>query len=77
MLLTLTILLVGFSYSESAYAYVGPGMAGGVIAGVIGVLAALVIGFIALIWFPVKKIIKKSSLKKQNKKARAAPLKDE
>ncbi|MDC0444498.1 hypothetical protein OAM78_04110 [Alphaproteobacteria bacterium] len=69
MLLTLTILLVGFSYSESAYAYVGPGMAGGVIAGVIGVLAALIIGLIALIWFPVKKIIKKLSLKKTKQKS--------
>jgi len=37
--------------------YIGPGMAGGVFAAIIGVLTAFVLFLVAIIWYPIKKLI--------------------
>lgn len=39
--------------------YIGPGMGGGVIAAILGVLAAIVAGLAGIFWYPVKRLIKK------------------
>jgi|LakMenEpi03Aug12_release.lakeMendotaPanAssembly.Ray.scaffolds.fasta_scaffold87679_3 hypothetical protein len=55
---------------NTAYAYIGPGMTGGVIAATIGIVVAILAALFGLIWFPVKKILKKRKEKKnqqQNK----------
>ena len=52
ILLTLCLPLV-------AEAYIGPGMSGGLIALVLGILAAIVIGFFAICWYPIKRLFKK------------------
>ena len=46
-----------------AYAHVGPGMAGGVIAAVIGLLVAIVVGIFATLYYPIKKFFKKKRKK--------------
>ena len=42
-----------------AEAYIGPGMSGGLIALVLGILATIFIGFFAICWYPIKLLFKK------------------
>jgi nitrate reductase gamma subunit len=42
-----------------AYAYVGPGMGGGIIASVLGIVIGIVTAIIGILWFPIKRFIKK------------------
>ena len=44
---------------ELAHAYAGPGMGLGLIASVLGVVAAFFMALIALIWFPLKRVFAK------------------
>ena len=53
-----------FSVSINAYAYIGPGMGGGVIAAIFGFLAAILIAFWSILYYPIKRAIKN----RQNKK---------
>ena len=48
-----------FSYSSVAFAYLGPGIGGGIIAATIGIIVAIFAALFGLIWFPVKKLLKK------------------
>jgi hypothetical protein len=38
--------------------YIGPGMGGGVIAAILGILTAFALSLIAIFWYPIKKIIR-------------------
>tara|TARA_B100000686_G_C16791928_1_gene979323 strand:+ start:1436 stop:1705 length:270 start_codon:yes stop_codon:yes gene_type:complete len=40
-------------------AYIGPGLGAGTIGVVIGILASIVLGFFAIIWYPIRRLIKK------------------
>jgi ABC-type antimicrobial peptide transport system permease subunit len=54
---------------NNAYAYIGPGMTGGAIAATIGIIVAIFAALFGLIWFPVKRLLKKkkvSSFKNDN-----------
>jgi hypothetical protein len=42
-----------------ALAYGGPGLGLGVISAVFGVLGALLLGFIAILWYPFKRLIRR------------------
>ena len=56
--------------SSPAYAYLGPGLAGGVIVTIIGFLLAIIFGFIAILYYPFKRLLaklKKKKLKKNDK----------
>ncbi|MWB77755.1 hypothetical protein GLS40_06940 [Pseudooceanicola sp. 216_PA32_1] len=44
-----------------AAAYVGPGLGAGVLAAVLGVFAAIAMAVVALVWYPVKKLLRKRS----------------
>lgn len=52
---------------DSAIAYIGPGMAGGIIAGTIGIIVALVIGLIGILYFPIKRLLRKTTKKTKKK----------
>ena len=52
-------------FATPSFAYLGPGMAGGVIAATIGIIVAIFAALFGLIWFPVKKILKKRKVKKE------------
>ena len=52
--------------STSSFAYLGPGVGGGVIAATIGIIVAIFAALFGLIWFPVKRLIKKRKEKKIN-----------
>jgi hypothetical protein len=40
------------------FIYIGPGMGGGMIAAILGVLLSFVLGLVALFWIPIKKLIR-------------------
>lgn len=63
--LILTTLLF-FFLNTSSYAYLGPGVGGGVIAATIGVIVAILAALFGLIWFPIKRLLKKRKEKKEN-----------
>lgn len=42
-----------------AHAYIGPGAGAGTIAVVLGILASIVVAFVAIIWYPVKRLLKR------------------
>lgn len=51
-----------------AFAYLGPGVGGGVIAATIGVIVAILAALFGLIWFPFKRLLKKRAKKKELEK---------
>ena len=50
--------------STPVYAYLGPGVGGGVIVATLGIIVAIFAVLFGLIWFPIKRILKK---RKENK----------
>lgn len=47
------------SLAPTAHAYIGPGMGGGALAATLGILVAFLLALIGLVWYPLKKLIKK------------------
>ena len=62
--LLLFIFILNIEYAE---AYIGPGMAGGVVAAVIGIILALFSLVVGILWFQIKRFLK-SKKKKDEKK---------
>ena len=62
MLIYIFILL---SFSNAASAYIGPGLGLGLIGAILGLIFSFFVLLFAILWFPLKKIIKKN---KNNKK---------
>ena len=59
--------LVFFLITTSSFAYLGPGVGGGVIAATVGVIVAIFAALFGLLWFPVKRLLKKRKESKENK----------
>ena len=55
-------------YTTYAYSYIGPGMGGGVIAAVIGFFAAILLGLWGILYYPIKRALKKRKDKKMSSK---------
>lgn len=47
------------------FIYIGPGLGGGMIVAILGVVVSFILGIIALFWIPIKKLIR--FLKKDKK----------
>ena len=62
--LILTTLLFFFIITSS-HAYLGPGVGGGVVVATIGVIVAIFAALFGLIWFPVKRLLKKKKIEKR------------
>ena len=45
--------------SSPASAYIGPGMGGGIIAGVLGVIGAVLLALFGILYYPIKRALKK------------------
>ena len=58
-----------FLISLPSYAYIGPGMGGGVIAAIVGFFAAILLGLWGILYYPIKRALK-------NRKDRKILLKD-
>ena len=63
--LTLISLLL---MTTSSLAYLGPGMGGGIIAAIFGIIFAIFAMIFGIVWFPLKRFLKKRKEKKQNEK---------
>jgi len=64
ILLILILILI----ENTAFAYIGPGMTGGVFAATIGIIVAIFAALFGLIWFPVKRLLKIKNRKSRFKK---------
>jgi hypothetical protein len=42
----------------TAHAYIGPGAGVGTIAIVLGILSSIFLGFVGILWYPIKRLIK-------------------
>jgi hypothetical protein len=51
-----------------SYAYIGPGMTGGFLAATFGIIIGLVSLIIGIIYFPIKRFIKRKKLKRLDKR---------
>ena len=63
------LLLTGVIAPAPAFAYVGPGLGAGAVAVTLGVLGSIVTGILGVIYYPIKRVIKK--LKKSRQVNRA------
>jgi len=52
---------------SSSYAYLGPGLGGGVIAATLGIIFAIIAFIFGILWFPLKRLINKSKKNKEKK----------
>ena len=64
------LLLLILLTSIPSYAYIGPGMSGGVIAAIIGFIVAVFLGLWGILYYPIKRAIKRrrNKLVKQKNK---------
>lgn len=62
------LLLSLFLISLPSYAYIGPGMGGGVIAAIVGFFAAILLGLWGILYYPIKRALKKRKDKKMSLK---------
>lgn len=53
-----------------SFAYLGPGFGGGVIAATIGIIVAIFAALFGLIWFPVKRFLKRRKEKKEQQQVK-------
>ena len=60
-------ILILFLVPTHSYAYLGPGMGGGIIAATIGVVVAIFAAIFGILWFPIKRFIKKNKNKEIKK----------
>ena len=54
----INLIIVLLSISSSVFAYIGPGMGGGVIAGVLGVIGAVLLAIFGILYYPIKRMLK-------------------
>ena len=57
-----------FLISLPSYAYIGPGMGGGVIAAIVGFFAAIFLGLWGILYYPIKRALKNRKDKKMSLK---------
>jgi hypothetical protein len=62
----LLIIFLGV-FSDSAEAYIGPGMGAGVVATVIAVLSTIALGLAAIVYYPIKRIIKRARARRRDR----------
>ena len=53
---------------QVAFAYIGPGLALGTIVLTLGIVAVLLLAILAVLYYPIKKMVKNIKLKKLKKK---------
>ena len=51
------------SSANSLFAYIGPGMGGGIIAAIFGIIAAFFLGLWGVLYYPIKRAIKNKKKK--------------
>ncbi len=59
------MILFIFSNANPLFAYIGPGMGGGVIAAIFGIIAAFFLGLWGILYYPIKRAFKNKNKKKK------------
>ena len=59
------ILIALLIFPTQSFAYVGPGMAGGILASVVGIIAALIIAVFGLMYYPIKRALQKKKIESE------------
>ena len=54
-------------FPQVAYAYIGPGLALGTIVLTLGIVIVLLLAILAILYYPIKKMIKNNKLRKLKK----------
>ncbi len=67
MLKLISLSIIVFSICKPSFAYLGPGVGGGAIMATVGIIIAIFVALFGLIWFPIKRIMKKKKRKKIQK----------
>jgi hypothetical protein len=57
-------LLLLLAIALPAHAYIGPGAGAGAVAVVLGILSSIVLGLIGIVWYPIKRLIKKRKIQR-------------
>jgi len=57
--------IIFFLIATPSFAYIGPGVGGGFMAATIGIIVAIFATVFGLIWFPVKRLLKRRKKKKE------------
>ena len=60
-----------------AHAYIGPGAGAGAIAVVFGILGSIVMAFVAILWYPIKRMIRKIKAAKKSVNERESEAQDD
>ena len=63
----LKTIFIFFSFVSAAYAYLGPGIGGGLLIATLGVVIAIFAAIFGVIWFPLKRFLKRRKEKKIEK----------
>jgi uncharacterized integral membrane protein len=63
------LLVFAVALPTSAQAYIGPGMGAGALAAVVGVLGSIVLGIFAVIYYPIKRMMKRRKSPPQDPRA--------
>ena len=58
------LIFIVFSNLSPLFAYIGPGMGGGVIAAIFGIIAAFFLGLWGILYYPIKRAFKNKKKKK-------------
>jgi len=54
----INLVIVLLSISNPVFAYIGPGMGGGVIAAVLGVVGSILLVLFGILYYPIKRMLK-------------------
>lgn len=60
------IILYILMFPNLAYAYLGPGIGGGILAATLGIIVAIFAAIFGIIWFPLKRLLKKRKEKENH-----------
>lgn len=62
-LLASFVLIVTLSVATPGLAYIGPGLGVGAVGAVVGVIGAVVLGIAAIVYFPIKRMLRRKKEK--------------
>ena len=55
----LALAVISMAHSIDALAYVGPGLGAGTLAAVLGVLGGILMLIVGVVWYPLKRVIRR------------------
>jgi hypothetical protein len=60
------VMLISAFLTDIAHAYVGPGLGLGVIGAIVGIIVAVFLAIVGVIWYPLKRMMRKLKTVKAN-----------